>query len=142
MAMPSLIPDRRYLEGRDKLPEDGSPSGLESLSNIESSDVGNSSSISVSGSTSGATPSSGTANFSVLTPPIAMQSSWGGAAQLAETTVRRRGNGQISSSRRDTGNNGGRQSCTMAPCRSEGSWTVKVGSSPTDSSRTRTGRIR
>ena len=66
--------------------------------------MGSSSSKSVSGSTSGATPSSGIASLSGLTPPITMQSSWGGIARLVEAIVRRRGNGPISSSRRDTGN--------------------------------------
>ena len=119
------------------------PSGLESLINMETSGVGNSSSKSVLRSSDGATPSYGIDTLSGLAPPITTESSGGGAARLAEATGRRRGNGPISLSRRDTGKSGGRQSHTTAPVRSDASWTVKVGGpTPTDSSSTRMGRIR
>ena len=68
-----------------------------------------------------------------LTPLTAIPSTHRGAASLAETTVGRKNNGPISSSCKDTGSNGGRQSYTITPCISEGSWIVKIGRSPTDS---------
>ena len=44
---------------------------------------------------------------------------------MAEATCRCRGNRPISLSRRETGKSGGRQSRTMAPVRSDASWTSK-----------------
>ena len=119
------------------------PSGLESLNNMGITDVANSSSKSVPRSSDGATPSSGIATLSGLAPPITMESTGGGAARLAEATGRRRSNGPISLSFRDTGKSGGQQSRITAPVRSDVFLTVKVGGpTPTDSSRTRMGRIR